>query len=185
MNLQDLAQFVADMQKLQDDYESKVKDNEDAAMLIADLQVTIKTLNDANATYRDKLAAATSKMERVIDACMNYMSMKIPYVFDYESLKGMDCSGMMRAAFGSQGIMLPRGSQYQAVAYPAVAIGQEQRGDLIGIDTNGDGTINHIGLCLGNGQMIHTASPKEGINVCDYKTRYPHIIAICRPNYGG
>lgn len=185
MNLQDLAQFVADMQKLQsENLELKAQFDADTQAIydLKDkLNIAVKTTID----LQTKLEKATSKMERVIDACMNYMGMKIPYVFDYESLKGMDCSGMMRAAFGSVGIMLPRGSQYQAVAYPAVALGQEQRGDLIGIDTNGDGTINHIGLCLGNGQMIHTASPKEGINVCDYKTRYPHIIAICRPNYGG
>lgn len=130
-----------------------------------------------------QLTAAATQLERIIDACNNYMSEKIPYVFGYEGMTGMDCSGMMRAAFGSVGIKLPRESKDQAVFYPAVAIGQEQRGDIIGIDTNGDGTINHIGLCLGNGQMIHTASPKEGINVCNYKTRYPHIIAICRPNY--
>jgi cell wall-associated NlpC family hydrolase len=108
---------------------------------------------------------------------------KIDYVFGGEDLKGMDCSGFMLNVFKEIGVKLPRVSADQIKAGQSIPVGQEQAGDLLGFDLgtrNGAG-IEHIGMCCGNGMMIHTAKKGEGIVVSDYHKRYgDKLVAVAR-----
>lgn len=116
-----------------------------------------------------------NKIAQLLVAANYYMFRNPPYVFGGESLDGMDCSGFMQTIFNHASIKLPRVSADQIKkGGKAIPIGQEQPGDLLGFnlnDRNGSG-VEHIGMCIGNGLMIHTAKPGENINVCDYKKRY-------------
>lgn len=115
------------------------------------------------------------KLATLLVAAFYYLHEDPEYVFGGESLKGMDCSGFMQTLFKAVDIKLPRVSADQIKkGGKAIPLGQELPGDLLGFninDRNGDG-VEHIGLCLGNGLMIHTAKPGEAINVALYKERY-------------
>jgi cell wall-associated NlpC family hydrolase len=122
------------------------------------------------ATNRD------TKIAQVLIAAMYYMAFvpKIDYVFGGESVSGMDCSGFVQTVFKAASIVLPRVSADQINKGTNIPLGQEQAGDLLGFDLgdrNGSG-IEHIGICIGNGLMIHTAKPGEGINIANYRKRY-------------
>ncbi|WP_239396289.1 C40 family peptidase, partial [Frankia sp. CiP3] len=74
---------------------------------------------------------------------------------------GFDCSGLtLYAVYQASGgtIRLPHytGDQYQQGT--PVATGNIQPGDLIFFDI--DGPLSHVGIALGNGQMIH--APRTG-----------------------
>lgn len=140
---------------------------------------------------RDGLKAQVASLERVqklaaLLVAANYYegyTPKINYVFGGEDLKGMDCSGFMQTVFKEIGVKLPRVSADQIKAGQSIPVGQEQAGDLLGFDLgtrNGAG-IEHIGLCVGNGMMIHTAKKGEGIVVSDYHKRYgDKLVAVAR-----
>ena len=47
-----------------------------------------------------------------------------------------------------------------------------QPGDLVFYAKGG--TINHVALYIGGGQVIHASSPKTGIKISSYNYRTPH-----------
>ena len=58
------------------------------------------------------------------------------------------------------GINLPRASTEQSTFGTTVSRSNLQEGDLIFSSTNGTGKVSHVGIYVGNGEMIH--SPKPG-----------------------
>ena len=82
-----------------------------------------------------------------------------PYVWGATGPSSYDCSGLMLRAYQRAGIVLPRVSrdQYQAGAH--VPVEQAQPGDLLfwAYDVNDPETIHHVGLYIGNGQMMNAS----------------------------
>jgi cell wall-associated NlpC family hydrolase len=77
---------------------------------------------------------------------------------------GFDCSGLIQYAYAQHGIELPRRSVEQAlegspVKTSLVAI---QPGDLLTFSNRG-GPVTHVGLYVGEGRFIHSAS--HGVQV--------------------
>lgn len=72
---------------------------------------------------------------------------------------GFDCSGLIQYAYGTQGISLPRVSRDQAKV--GRKIGKKldglRPGDILSFSTRG-GPVTHVGLYVGGGQFIHSAS---------------------------
>ncbi|MFD5425510.1 C40 family peptidase [Streptomyces sp. NPDC127084] len=80
-------------------------------------------------------------------------------------IKGFDCSGLVVYAYAKVGILLPRTAAAQAGAgrrIPAGAgPGALKPGDLVFYaDAPGrDATIHHVGIFVGNGQMVNAPRP--------------------------
>ncbi len=72
-----------------------------------------------------------------------------------------DCSGLTYAAYKSVGISIPRTSQAQFRTGTPVAAADLQPGDLVFYYSG----ISHVGIYIGNGQIVHAANPRRGINV--------------------
>jgi len=101
-----------------------------------------------------------------------------PYKWGVTSLtKGADCSGFVQSIYKHFGYTLPRVSKDQAksAGYCNVKPDLEHLlpGDLI-FYTNSKGVVDHVGMYIGNGQIVHAASKKSGIKVSSYKTRTPY-----------
>lgn len=79
---------------------------------------------------------------------------------------GFDCSGLIQHAYGEHGIALPRTSAEQAKKGRAVPkkVGSLAPGDLLTFSNRG-GPVSHVGLYLGNGKFIHSASRGVQISV--------------------
>ena len=71
-----------------------------------------------------------------------------------------DCSGLMVAAYQSVGVGLPRTSDAMMSAGYAVSYADLQPGDLI-ISYGG----GHVGMYIGNGQMVHSSTYGVGVIV--------------------
>lgn len=69
-----------------------------------------------------------------------------------------DCSAFMKMIFGKYGISLFRDTYGQMKQGDAVSYANLQPGDLV--FTHGG---NHVGVYVGNGQMLHAANRSEGI----------------------
>jgi cell wall-associated NlpC family hydrolase len=77
---------------------------------------------------------------------------------------GFDCSGLIQHAYGQHGIPLPRTSREQAKEGKAIARerGALRPGDVLTFSNSG-GPVTHVGLYIGDGQFIHSAS--RGVQV--------------------
>jgi cell wall-associated NlpC family hydrolase len=86
---------------------------------------------------------------------------------------GFDCSGLIQHAYGEHGIALPRTSSEQAGEGRAVdkELGSLAPGDLLTFSNRG-GPVSHVGLYVGDGRFIHSASRGVHISVLSGEDPY-------------
>ncbi len=94
----------------------------------------------------------------------------IPYMWGGTSSRAFDCSGFVKTVYFLQGIILERDASQQythgmPVETDSLLTGCEE-GDLLFFGRKEPLRIVHVGICLGNSQIIH-ASGKVGINSMD------------------
>ncbi|MGB4587874.1 MAG: NlpC/P60 family protein [Clostridiaceae bacterium] len=88
-----------------------------------------------------------------------------PYTWGGDSpSKGFDCSGFTKYVYANFGIALPRVSGDQANYGTAVPLSEMRPGDLIYF---GNGSVSHIGIYMGNNQMIHSPSAGKTVEIKD------------------
>lgn len=98
-----------------------------------------------------------------------------PYVWGGTSLtNGADCSGFTMSIYKKYGVSLPHHAASQAQLGTKVDYGSAQPGDLVFYAKNG--SINHVAIYIGNGQVIHASSPKTGIKISTWNYRTPACI---------
>ena len=89
---------------------------------------------------------------------------------------GADCSGFVKYVYSHvAGITLPRTSREQARQGTSIKSSQMRPGDLI-FYANGGGTVNHVAMYIGNGQIVHAASRRSGIKISTWNYRTPYRI---------
>ncbi|MFD5428902.1 NlpC/P60 family protein [Streptomyces sp. NPDC127084] len=90
-----------------------------------------------------------------------YGALGKPYVWGATGPSSYDCSGLTQAAWRSAGVSLPRTTYTQIDAGPRVPRSQLAPGDLVFFYSG----ISHVGLYIGNGQMIHAPRPGAPVRV--------------------
>lgn len=109
----------------------------------------------------------------------------IPYLFgaEYKNNKAFDCSSLTQALFGFVGISLPRVSKDQATRGTAISgLENARQGDLLFFDysTTRNG-IDHVGIYVGSGKMLHTNDPAKPIRIETLSTyQKSKLVAIRR-----
>ena len=95
-----------------------------------------------------------------------------PYVYGGTSLtNGADCSGFVMSVFAHFGINTGRTSRDQAAMGREISISEVQPGDLL-FYASGN-YINHVGIYVGGGQIIHASTPATGICYAPSNYRTP------------
>ncbi|MEE1758924.1 C40 family peptidase [Streptomyces sp. SP18BB07] len=96
-------------------------------------------------------------------AAVSYAYSKIgsPYVWGATGPNAFDCSGLTLAAYRAAGVSLPRTTYSQINAGPRVARSELRPGDLVFFYSG----ISHVGIYIGNGQMIHAPNPSAPVRV--------------------
>ncbi|WP_246078674.1 C40 family peptidase [Modestobacter excelsi] len=84
-----------------------------------------------------------------------------PYVWAAAGPGSFDCSGLVQYAYAAAGISLPHSSGAQAGMGTAVTRAQLQPGDLIAFYS----PVSHIGIYIGNGQMVHAPTSGDVVKV--------------------
>ena len=101
--------------------------------------------------------AASRVLEAVVQTATDAMG--TPYKWGGSGEGGFDCSGLIQYAYGAHGISLPRRSADQArVGQPvARSIQDLSPGDILTFSDR-EGPVTHVGLYVGGGQFIHSAT---------------------------
>ncbi|MEV2255756.1 NlpC/P60 family protein [Streptomyces sp. NPDC050147] len=90
-----------------------------------------------------------------------YKALGSPYVWGATGPDAFDCSGLTQAAYRAAGVGLPRTTYAQIAAGERVPRSQLQPGDLVFFYQG----ISHVGLYVGNGQMIHAPNPSAPVRL--------------------
>ena len=95
-----------------------------------------------------------------------------PYVYGGTSLtKGADCSGFVMSVFSHFGISTGRSSRDQAARGKTIPVSEVKPGDLLFYASGS--YINHVGIYVGNGKIIHSSTPATGICYAPSNYRIP------------
>ena len=96
-----------------------------------------------------------------------------PYVHAGRSLEtGTDCSGFTSLVYQHFGYSLAYDPAGQSNQYVRITDGNFLPGDLI-FYSNDVKYLGHVGMCIGNGQVIHSANEQLGVIISAYNYRPP------------
>jgi len=112
----------------------------------------------------------------VVAAAQQYLG--VPYRWGGDDpATGLDCSGLVQQVFDDLGVDMPRFSGHQAQQGEAVEqLADAQPGDLL-FWSAGDGhRTNHIGIYVGDGQMLHAPRSGDVVRVGPMTRGTPHDI---------
>ncbi|GAA2133066.1 C40 family peptidase [Kitasatospora kazusensis] len=113
---------------------------------------------DSGSTYN---GPATGRAAAAVQFA--YAQLGKPYEWGATGPSTFDCSGLTGAAWRAAGVSLPRVSQDQWNAGRHVAKADLQPGDLVFFYSD----LHHVGLYIGNGQMIHAPRTGENVKILD------------------
>lgn len=96
-------------------------------------------------------------------AAVNYALAQVgdAYVWGAMGPNAFDCSGLTSAAWAQAGVSLPHSSSAQMAYGPRVSSSALQPGDLVFYYS----PVSHVGIYIGNGQIVHAANPSTGVRV--------------------
>lgn len=140
----------------------------------AEVQVQKSEANQAAIDSARNIAAASvgSEMGKsVIDYATQFVGN--PYVWGGSSLtNGTDCSGFVMSVYSNFGVSLPHSSSaLRSKGYDVGGLENAQPGDIVCYS-------GHVGLYVGNGQIVHASTSKTGIIVSS--ATYRNILAVRR-----
>lgn len=118
-------------------------------------------------------ADAPAVLADVIEIAQEQLGTRYQYGGEGQAGDGFDCSGLIQYAYGQAGIALPRRSVDQARAGIAVERSERalQAGDILTFAQSGR-RVSHVGLYLGDGRFIHSAS--KGVQISRLGTDDPN-----------
>ena len=121
----------------------------------------------ASRTERDQPAAASSapvavsggSLRAVVDRALAQRGK--PYVWAASGPGSFDCSGLVQYAFQAAGMSLPHSSRMQSQMGTPVSRAEARAGDLVAFYS----PVSHIGIYLGNGQMVHAPTSGDVVKI--------------------
>jgi cell wall-associated NlpC family hydrolase len=126
--------------------------------------VTAAESSSTTAVGAESQSKPTALSDSIIATASEAMGRPYEYGGTGAGGEGFDCSGLIQFAYGKHGIVLPRRSVDQAREGRKVKreLSRLQTADLLTFSNRG-GQVTHVGLYIGNGRFIHSAT--RGVQV--------------------
>ncbi|NBO34265.1 MAG: NlpC/P60 family protein, partial [Actinobacteria bacterium] len=121
-----------------------------------------------------KVAAPSPQAGAAIKAALSQLGIRYRWGASSPGV-AFDCSGLTQWAWAKAGVSIPRVSRSQYSALTRVPLSQVQPGDLLFSQS----TFFHVGIYIGNGQMIH--APRTGDVVKISTVTWTRVLGVGRP----
>lgn len=105
--------------------------------------------------------APNARAQAAVDAALSQVGK--PYQWGAEGPDSYDCSGLTLWAWARAGVSLPHNSGMQYDATTRVPRGEWEPGDLLFFGS----PIHHVGMYIGNGQMVEAPYTGKNVRVVD------------------
>ncbi|MGA5624047.1 NlpC/P60 family protein [Streptomyces cellulosae] len=122
---------------------------------------SLRAARSAGGTARDAALAQAPNARAAQAVAYARQKLGSPYVWGATGPDAFDCSGLVLAAYRSAGVSLPRTTYAQIDAGRRVSRSELLPGDLVFFYSG----ISHVGLYIGNGEMIHAPNPSAPVRV--------------------
>ena len=152
--------------------QKRVADQRAAAQAAeAAAQAAAQNKNSTSKSYASQPVAtgASSKGQAIVNTAMQYLG--VPYVWGGTSPRGFDCSGLVQYVCRANGISVNRVAADQRKNGSYVKRENLQPGDLV-FFARGGGRIHHVGIYVGNGNMIHAPQTGDVVKISSIETSY-------------
>ena len=128
-----------------------------------------KTDEESNKTENTNTSnvASSGNGSSVVATANQYIGSR--YIYGGTTPSGFDCSGFTSYVYKRYGVSLSRTAAGQYSNGVAVSKGELQPGDLVMFGKSG---INHVGIYIGGGKMIHAANPSRGVTTDTINSGY-------------
>ena len=111
----------------------------------------------------------SGKGSTVVETAKKYLGAK--YVYGASGPNSFDCSGFTSYVFKLHGVSLSRTAKGQYTNGTAVSRANLQPGDLVMFGPSASG-INHVGIYIGGGKIIHAENPSSGVTIDTINSGY-------------
>ncbi len=127
--------------------------------------------------YSKEVSGGSALQQEIASYALQFVGN--PYVWGGESLtNGCDCSGFVMKIYEKYGVKLPHFAASQANYGRKVSLDALEPGDLV-FYWHGN-MIGHVAMYIGNGNIVHAKSTKDGIvtNSVYYSTPYSAVRLV-------
>jgi cell wall-associated NlpC family hydrolase len=144
------------------------------ARLTADDQARVQhTLSGPTLSAANPAPAPTAAAGAAVQTALAQIGDR--YVPGGSGADAFDCSGLTMYAYAAAGISLPHSSRAQSTLGVPVSRADLQPGDLVFFYT----PISHVGMYIGNGQMVHASVPGKPVGVTSVdKSGYVKAVRV-------
>ena len=122
------------------------------------------------ATSQSKRSASNKPSDRILKQAYNYLGAPYRLGSSLKTSRATDCSGFVQFIYQKSNIDLPRSSTEQAregqVVTRTLNLARLLPGDLLFFG-NRRRHINHVGIYLGEGKMIHASNSRHKVVISD------------------
>ena len=132
-------------------------------------QTTTKTTQSTTAASQTTTVPTSGKGATVVETAKNYIGCS--YVYGASGPSSFDCSGFTSYVFRLHGVSLNRTAAGQYSNGVAVSRDQLQPGDLVMFGKSAS-SINHVGIYIGGGQIVHAANKSRGVTIDTINSGY-------------
>jgi len=164
---------IADYRALYDQLSAQEQQAAVAAAAHSDDRASRDDRSDSE-PFSTSVVAGSQAAQIAVDTAMAQRGK--PYVWAAEGPGSFDCSGLMLYAYAAAGISLPHSSAMQSQMGTPVSRSELQPGDLVFFYS----PVSHVGMYIGNGQMVHAPTFGDVVKVADVDDMgsYSHAMRI-------
>ncbi len=132
---------------------------DEAESLLDRLEAEQRAAMASRGTTRTPTVAASGRAGAAVSYALDQVG--DAYAYGATGPDAYDCSGLTMASWAQAGVSLPHSSSAQYSSGPHVPASALQPGDLVFYYQ----PISHVGMYIGNGQIVHAANPSTGVQV--------------------
>ena len=159
----------ADLQKQVDEYRAafdQLSAQEQQAAVAGHDGRASRSTDREEAAPSGPVVASSDAAQTAVDTALAQRGK--PYVWAAGGPGSFDCSGLTAFAYRAAGIALPHSSRMQSQMGQAVSRDQLQPGDLVFFYS----PVSHVGIYIGNGQMVHAPTFGDVVKVAPLMSGY-------------